>query len=78
MLKILTQLLFLTASGCDSPPHVPQATFESKASYSTGDRIVYTCNTGFRLQSATENFLICEETGEWDGTTPICTGEGKN
>lgn len=38
------------------------------------DTVQYTCNNGY-YQSSGDSNLTCLDTGLWNGTLPVCTGE---
>ena len=44
--------------------------------HSSGDKVNYTCNSGFALDGV--SVLTCQSNGEWDNPPPTClVAEGK-
>lgn len=56
---------------CDSPPPLVENGHRVFFGVRHGDRARYFCIEGYKLSSASQQYLTCQY-GDWVGPTPVC------
>ena len=70
---IISNCLFTAVVNCGTPPAPPANGQRRGSGITFRSTVTYSCNTGYTLTGS--NRRTCMASGQWNGSTPNCTGE---